>query len=93
MSGEITRVGIVAKSGLLAAADHLDKLASWLRARNIEPIFDTDTGKLTKATGDTRSRDARSDRRSPLTSLSVPLTTTRFPQTSGGPTWPRRWLG
>jgi len=57
MSGEITRVGIVAKSGLLAAADHLDKLASWLRARNIEPIFDTDTGKLTKATGDTRSRD------------------------------------
>jgi len=57
MSGEITRVGIVAKSGLLAAADHLDQLASWLRTRNIEPIFDTDTGKLTKAPGDTRSRD------------------------------------
>jgi len=57
MSGEIIRVGIVAKSGLLAAADHLDQLASWLRARNIEPIFDTDTGKLTKAAGETRSRN------------------------------------
>ena len=31
MSGEITRVGIVAKRGLHAAADHLDQLASWLR--------------------------------------------------------------
>lgn len=57
MSGEITRVGIVAKSGLLAAADHLDQLAAWLRARNVEPIFDTDTGTLTKAVGETRSRD------------------------------------
>ena len=58
MSGEITRIGIVAKGGLHAAADHLDQLASWLRARNIEPIFDTETGKLTKVAGETRSRDA-----------------------------------
>ena len=57
MSGEITRIGIVAKGGLHAAADHLDQLASWLRARNIEPIFDTETGKLTKAAGEMRSRD------------------------------------
>jgi NAD+ kinase len=57
MSGEITRVGIVAKRGLQAAAAHLDQLGSWLRARNIEPLFDTDTGTLTKAPGATRSRD------------------------------------
>ena len=57
MSGEITRIGIVAKGGLHAAADHLDQLASWLRTRHIEPIFDTDTGKLAKAAGETRSRD------------------------------------
>lgn len=57
MSGGITRVGIVAKRGLHAAADHLEQLASWLRTRNIEPIFDTDTGELSKAVGDTRSRD------------------------------------
>ena len=57
MSGEITRVGIVAKRGLHAAAAHLDQLESWLRERNIEPIFDTDTGTLTKASGATRSRD------------------------------------
>lgn len=57
MSGEITRVGIVAKRGLRAAADHLDQLASWLRARRIEPVFDTDTGTLTSAGGETRSRD------------------------------------
>ena len=57
MSGEITRIGIVAKGGLHAAADHLDQLASWLRARNIKPIFDTETGKLTKDAGETRARD------------------------------------
>jgi NAD+ kinase len=57
MSGEITRIGIVAKGGLHAAADHLDQLASWLRARNIKPIFDSETGKLTKDAGETRSRD------------------------------------
>jgi NAD+ kinase len=57
MSGDITRVGIVAKHGLHAAATHLDELAAWLRARRIEPIFDTDTGALTSASGETRSRD------------------------------------
>ena len=57
MSREFTRVGIVAKRGLSAAADHLDQLASWLRARRIEPLFDTDTGALTSAGGETRSRD------------------------------------
>jgi NAD+ kinase len=57
MSGGITRVGIVAKRGLRAASDHLDQLASWLRARRIQPFFDTDTALLTSAGGETRSRD------------------------------------
>jgi NAD+ kinase len=57
MSGGITRVGIVAKRGLRAASDHLDQLASWLRARRIAPFFDTDTALLTSAGGETRSRD------------------------------------
>ena len=57
MNGDITRVGIVAERGLHAAADHLDQLASWLRARSIVPLFDTDTAKLTKAAGETQSRD------------------------------------
>jgi NAD+ kinase len=57
MSAQISRVGIVAKRGLRAASDHLDQLASWLRARHIEPVFDTDTGALSSAGGETRSRD------------------------------------
>ena len=42
----ITRVGLVAKSGLDAAAGVLAELAGWLEARNIEPVFETDTAKL-----------------------------------------------
>jgi NAD+ kinase len=57
MNGELKRVGIVAKRGLRAAADHLDQLAAWLRARGIEPLFDSDTASLTGAARETRSRD------------------------------------
>jgi NAD+ kinase len=57
MSDSISRVGIVAKRGLRAAADHLDRLAAWLRARHVEPVFDTDTAALTGAAGPTHSRD------------------------------------
>jgi NAD+ kinase len=39
----ITRVGLVAKSGLDAAAGVLAELAGWLEARNVEPVFETDT--------------------------------------------------
>jgi NAD+ kinase len=42
----ITRVGIVAKTGLVAAADHLHRLAKWLRDRQLEPVFETDTATL-----------------------------------------------
>ena len=41
--GQITRVGIVAKQGLVAAADHLERLAGWLQRRGLEPVFDADT--------------------------------------------------
>ena len=57
MSDSISRVGIVAKRGLHAAADHLDRLASWLRARHIEPVFDTDTATLAGSGVEARSRD------------------------------------
>jgi len=42
----ITRVGLVAKSGLDAAAGVLAELAGWLEARALEPVFETDTAKL-----------------------------------------------
>lgn len=42
----IARVGIVAKTGLVAAADHLHRLARWLRDRHLEVVFDTDTAAL-----------------------------------------------
>ena len=42
----LTRVGIVAKRGLRAAADHLEQLAAWLRERQIEAVFETDTAAL-----------------------------------------------
>jgi len=43
---QIARVGIVAKTGLVAAADHLHRLAKWLRDRQLEPVFETDTATL-----------------------------------------------
>ncbi len=42
----IERVGIVAKTGLAAAAPQLVKIAAWLKARRVETIFDSDTGEL-----------------------------------------------
>ena len=49
MTTRIARVGIVAKRGLRAASDHLEQLASWLRQRGIEPVFDTETAALAGA--------------------------------------------
>jgi len=42
----IARVGIVAKRGLRAASDHLERLAAWLRERQIDVLFDTETASL-----------------------------------------------
>jgi NAD+ kinase len=55
----ITRVGIVAKRGLTAAADHLERLSDWLRRRHIEAVFETDTAALAglRSGGATYSRD------------------------------------
>ena len=42
----ISRVGIVAKSHLRAAAPHLVDIAAWLAARGIEAVFETATAAL-----------------------------------------------
>jgi NAD+ kinase len=42
----ITRVGLVAKSGLDAAAGVLAELAGWLEARGVRPVFETHTAAL-----------------------------------------------
>jgi NAD+ kinase len=54
----IARVGIVAKRNLVAASEHLDRLAAWLRERHIEPVYEMETAALAgRQTGATRSRD------------------------------------
>ncbi len=45
----IKRVGIVAKSGLVAAAPHLLEIAAWLQRRGVEPVFELETGALAGA--------------------------------------------
>jgi NAD+ kinase len=57
---QITRVGIVAKTGLVAAADHLHRLARWLRDRQLQAVFETDTATLAGDTAGaaTYSREA-----------------------------------
>jgi NAD+ kinase len=42
----ITRVGLVAKRGLDAAANILAELAGWLEARNVRAVFEVETAKL-----------------------------------------------
>jgi NAD+ kinase len=42
----ITRVGLVAKPGLDAAAGALAELAGWLEARHVHAVFETDTAAL-----------------------------------------------
>src|SRR5437763_1651177 len=45
------RVGIVAKTRLQAAAQHLVQAASWLEARKIEPVFDPESAALADTAG------------------------------------------
>ena len=42
----ITRIGIVAKQGLVAASDHLTRLATWLTDHGVVPVLDDDTAML-----------------------------------------------
>ncbi len=55
----IARAGIVAKRGLLAASEHLDRLATWLKQRDIEAVYETETATLagTRSGVVTHSRD------------------------------------
>jgi NAD+ kinase len=56
---DITRIGLVAKTRLDAAADVLAELAGWLEARGVQPVFEADTAALVNlpAGGATASRD------------------------------------
>jgi NAD+ kinase len=47
MSTPITRVGIVAKQGLVAAAEQLEQLGVWLKRRKIEVVYERETASLT----------------------------------------------
>src|SRR5512142_2542658 len=51
----IKRVGIVAKSGLVAAADHLLEIAAWLKRRGADAVFETETASLARAGADWES--------------------------------------
>jgi len=46
MADAITRVGLTAKRGLGAASGVLAELAGWLEARNVHPVFETETARL-----------------------------------------------
>jgi NAD+ kinase len=45
----VTRIGIVAKHGLVAASEHIARLGAWLRERGIEPVYEHDTAALAGA--------------------------------------------
>ncbi len=45
----IKRVGIVAKRGMVAASAHLLEIAAWLKRRDVEPVFESDTAALAGA--------------------------------------------
>src|SRR4051812_4472926 len=61
MSATITRVGLVAKRGLRAASEHLDRLGLWLGERNIEAIYETDTAGLARQAGSNGRPRSRED--------------------------------
>jgi NAD+ kinase len=46
MADAITRVGLTAKRGLDAASGLLAELAGWLEARDVRPVFETETARL-----------------------------------------------
>jgi NAD+ kinase len=46
MTSRILCAGVVAKRGLRAAAEHVDRLASWLRDRGIAVLYEIETAKL-----------------------------------------------
>ncbi len=61
----ITRVGLVAKMGVDAAASVLADLAGWLEARNVRPVFETETAALAGLPPDARPFPATTCRSNP----------------------------
>ncbi|HJZ73064.1 MAG TPA: NAD(+)/NADH kinase [Vicinamibacterales bacterium] len=53
----VKRVGIVAKSNLRQATPHLVDIEAWLRARGLEPQFETTTAALMPANPERRTAD------------------------------------
>ena len=51
----IRRVGIVAKHGLVAAAEHISRIGPWLRERGVEPIYEEATAALAPAASGAKS--------------------------------------
>ena len=60
MSDAVTRVGLIAKRGLDAAAGVLADLADWLESHDVRPVFESATAKLAGVAADRSvvSRDA-----------------------------------
>jgi NAD+ kinase len=46
MTQPIRRVGLVAKRGLHPASEHLERLSTWLAARGLVPVYETETAAL-----------------------------------------------
>ena len=46
MNDVVSKVGIVAKTRLVAATPHLAEIGAWLERRGIEPMFETETAAL-----------------------------------------------
>ena len=59
MTSRILRAGVVAKRGLRAASEPVDRLAAWLRDRGVDVLYEIETAKLARdATPQTtRSRE------------------------------------
>ena len=53
----VSKVGIVAKSRLVAATPHLVDIGTWLERHGIEPVFETETAALMPPGGDRRVAD------------------------------------
>lgn len=52
----IARIGIVAKRGLNAAAEHLSTLDAWLVDKGVEPVYEADTAALAPAAANRQRR-------------------------------------